>query len=120
MALRYLMDENVDPGYQTEILRRRPDLVVWRVGNAGAPERGTLDPEILCWCEENNFVLVTNNRRSMPVHLVEYLEQGRHIPGIFILSTRVTMGKNIEDLILIAECALEGEYQDQIVNLPAT
>jgi len=114
------MDENVDPSYQVELLRQNPNLTVWRVGQAGTPKRGTLDPEILVWCEENDFVLVTNNRRSMPVHLADHLQQGRHVPGIFILSPRVSMGKNIEDLILISECSMEQEYQDQIVNLPAT
>jgi hypothetical protein len=65
MSLQYLMDENVNPDYQTEILRQRPNLVVWGVGQAGAPDRGTLNPEILCWCEENKFFLATNNRSSM-------------------------------------------------------
>nr|WP_293128835.1 DUF5615 family PIN-like protein [Microcoleus sp. bin38.metabat.b11b12b14.051] len=50
------------------------------MGEPEAPSRGTLDPEILKWCEEYNFILVTNNRKSMPVHLTDHLAERRHIP----------------------------------------
>ena len=84
MTLNYLLDENVDPNYKTQLHRLNSDLVVWIVGEEGTPPKGTLDPEILFWCEEYNFVLVTNNRTSMPVHLNDRINQGHHIPGIFI------------------------------------
>lgn len=67
MSLQYLLDENVHPLYQIQLRRRAPELMVWAVGDPSAPPKGTLDPEILCWCEEHKFVLVTNNRKSMPV-----------------------------------------------------
>ena len=56
----------------------------------------------------------------MPVHLADHITQGGHIPGIFILNSKLSIGENIKELILIGECAFEGEYQDQIVNLPIT
>ena len=73
MTLNYLLDENVDPNYKKQILRYNTDLVVWIVGEPDTPPKGTLDPEILLWCEEYNFVLVTNNRTSMPVHLRDHI-----------------------------------------------
>ncbi|MDJ0514740.1 MAG: DUF5615 family PIN-like protein [Trichodesmium sp. MO_231.B1] len=48
-----------------QLRRRKPDLVVWAVGEPGTPSKGTLDPDILVWCEVNNFILVTNNRTSI-------------------------------------------------------
>ena len=72
MSLRYLIDENMSPSYKKQILLKRPELVVHAIGDPGFPPKGTLDPEILLWCEENNLVLITNNRESMPVHLKEY------------------------------------------------
>jgi len=94
MTLKYLLDENVNLTYQTEFLRRNPNLVIFAVGDADAPPKGTLDPEIMCWCEENNFILVTNNRKSMPVHLTDHIEQGRHVPGIFLLNPKLSIGQN--------------------------
>ncbi len=118
MSLKYLLDENVDLVYQTQLLRREPSLVVWVVGDPGAPPKSTLDPEILIWCEVYNFVLVTNNRTSMPPHLTDHITQGRHVPGIFILNPSLSIGENLEELILIALASEEKEYQDRIVHLP--
>lgn len=118
MALKYLLDENVDKVYQRQFLRQNPYLVMWAVGDPGAPPKGTLDPDILCWCEEHNSILVTNNRRTMPVHLADHIAQGRRIPGIFILNDNLTIGQTVEELTLIAEYAFNDEYQDRIVHLP--
>ncbi|MBW4581625.1 MAG: DUF5615 family PIN-like protein [Tildeniella nuda ZEHNDER 1965/U140] len=112
------MDENVDPLYQKQLRRLNPDLVVWAVGDPGAPAKGTLDPEILHWCEEHTFILVTNNRASMPLHLADHIAHDRHIPGIFILSSDLSVGQSLDELQLIAEASLEGEYQDQMIYLP--
>ena len=118
MAIQYLFDENVAPAYVNQIRRRNPDLVVLAVGELTAPPQGTLDPEILIWWETRNFILVTNNRRSMPVHLAEHLEQNRHIPGIFILNSKLSIGQNIDELILIDRGSFDDEYQDRIEHLP--
>ncbi len=118
MTLKYLIDENVNPLYPTELRRLQPDLVIRVVGEPATPPKSTLDPEILCWCEEYNFVLVTNNRTSMPVHLADHIAQGRHVPGIVILNPKLSIGQNIGDLILIAGASFDDEYQDRIVHLP--
>ncbi|MBC6471573.1 MAG: DUF5615 family PIN-like protein [Hormoscilla sp. GM102CHS1] len=120
MALKYLMDENVDPVYSIQIRSKRPDLVIRKVGEIDTPALSTLDPEILLWCEKYDFVLVTNNRKSMPVHLIDHINQDRHVPEIFILNHNQSIGKNIEELIVIAECSFEREYQDRIIHLPLT
>lgn len=117
MTLRYLLDENVDPTLLAVFRRRAPDLTVWRVGDPGAPPLGTLDPAILVWCEQHNFVLVTINRRSMPAHLAEHLASGRHIPGIFLINPGLHFGEIITILLLAAEIAEPGEYRDQIRHL---
>lgn len=116
--LQYLMDENVNPLYTNQLRRQKPDLVIRAVGEPDTPPKGTLDPEILIWCEEYNFVLVTNNRTSMPVHLVDHIAQNRHVPGILILNPDMSIGETLQELILIAEGSFDEEYQDQIVHLP--
>ncbi|MEA5502497.1 hypothetical protein VB735_05115 [Halotia wernerae UHCC 0503] len=54
----------------------------------------------------------------MPVHLAEHIAQGRHVPGIFILNDKLTIGQAIDELILIAEASFDDEYQNQILHLP--
>jgi Domain of unknown function (DUF5615) len=118
MAIQYLFDENVDPAYVNQIRRRNPDLVVLAVGELTAPAKGTLDPQILIWCEIQNFILVTKNGRSMPVNLTDHLERNRHILGIFILNYKMSIGQNIDELILIYQGSFDDEYQDKIEHLP--
>ena len=117
-TIRYLLDEHVDPLYRTELLKREPGVTVWRIGLLGAPAKGTLDADLLDWCEENSFILVTNNRKSMPGHLSDHLAKGRHVPGIFELNPNMGIGETIEELILIWAASRSDEYQDRIVYLP--
>ena len=84
----YLLDEYMPSALRVQLLRRAPDLVGWMIGDPGAPRYGTLDPDILLWCEANGFLFVTRNRQSMPVHLQEHLAAGHHIPGIFVVPHR--------------------------------
>ncbi|MBD2773586.1 DUF5615 family PIN-like protein [Iningainema tapete] len=118
MSIQYLLDENLPPTFQEQLLRCQPDLIVWMVGDPDAPPKGTLDPEILCWCEEKDFILVTRNRRSMPVHLAAHLAANRHIPGILVLRRKATIGQVINDLVLIAAVSKDDDYRDRIDYIP--
>jgi len=115
---KYLLDENVDPRLRKALIRHSPDMVVWCVGDSGAPPLETKDPEILIWCEKKRFTLVTNNRASMPVHLRDHFAEGKHIPGIFILKRNMIMREIIDELVLIWEVAEPDEYADEIKYLP--
>jgi hypothetical protein len=95
-------------------------MTVWMVGEAGAPERGTSDPDILVWCEVRGFSLVTNNRASMPVHLATHLSTGRHVPGIFMLDPVMTLGDTAEELELIWAASSPQEFADRIIYLPVS
>ncbi|MBI2760941.1 MAG: DUF5615 family PIN-like protein [Chloroflexi bacterium] len=118
MAACYLLDENVDLAYRTQLTRHDPTLTVEAVGEEDAPGTRTPDPVILDWCEYNDAWLVTNNRATMPDHLAAHIEAGRHVPGIFILNEALGLGGNVEQLLLIAGASLPDEWQDQIVYLP--
>jgi hypothetical protein len=118
--IRYLLDENVDPIFRTDLLKRNPKIIIWKIGDPGVPTKGSADTEILEWCEENNFVLITNNRKSMPGHLKDHVAKERHIPGIIELNPKMNMGETIEELILIWTASEITEYRDLIVYLPIT
>ncbi len=115
---RFLIDENISPEYRTQLLRHEPSLTVLAVGDEGAPPKSTLDPEILEWCEKNQFNLITNNRKSMPQHLCDYRKKGGHVPAIFTINLEVPMGKIIDELLLIAGASDEDEYINEIKYLP--
>jgi hypothetical protein len=54
----------------------------------------------------------------MPVHLTDRIALGRHVPGIFILNPNLSIGENLEELILAALSCEDDEYQDRIIYLP--
>ena len=55
MKIRYLVDENLSARVVATIQRHYPELAVLRVGDAGAPAFGTLDPDLLGWLEINQL-----------------------------------------------------------------
>jgi hypothetical protein len=118
VSLKYLLDEHVPHLLQRELRRHEPTLTVWLVGGPSSPPLSTGDPEILEWCEEQDFVLVTNNRRTMPSHLADHLSRGRHSPGIFVLNSGMALSETVEELVLIAETAIGDEHRDAIWFLP--
>jgi hypothetical protein len=118
--IRYLLDENVNPVLRSALLQSEPNLIVWQVGIPGAPRYGTLDPEILLWCEENDFILVTHNRKSMPVHLAQHLASRNYANGILTLSESMSVGETVDELILIASASELEEYRNLILYLPIT
>jgi hypothetical protein len=117
MILRYLFDENTDTVVPAVLRQRDPDIVIWRVGDPGAPPLGTLDPEILVWCERHDLVLVTNNRHSMPIHLAAHLAADRHVPGIFVINLGLSIGQIVDILILAAYASHADEHRDLVKHL---
>ena len=117
MAVGYLLDENVDVAYRDQLAIRGP-WSVRVVGERTVPPKRTTDPDILIWREGNDFVLVTNNRRTMPRHLADHLTAGRHVPGIVMLDDDLGIGGNVEELLLIAGASLPDEIRDRIIYLP--
>ena len=115
---RFLLDEHVSRAYATQLRRREASLYIERVGDRGAPQKSTPDADLLIYCEEHDLLLITNNRASMPVHLAEHLEAGRHIPGILAIPSKEVVSAVIEDLLLIAGAGLDVDFRDTIQYLP--
>jgi|SRR5579871_580589 len=116
--MNLLLDEHIPPFFRVQLRRRLPDLEIWEVGDVGAPPKGTLDPDILIWCEEHDFLLVTNNRKSMPVHLADHLASGRHIPGILTIDLSEPIGVLLQELQDIVDLSFPDEYHDRIGYVP--
>lgn len=115
---RYLLDEDTPHAIRDQLLRREPDMEIMAVGDDMAPALGTLDPELLRWIEREGYMLVSRNRRTIPQHLREHLEAGGHVPGIFLLRRRYSLGQILEDLMLIWEAGRPEEYRDRVEYLP--
>jgi hypothetical protein len=116
----FLIDENLPPVIAVQLRRREPQIRVLTVGQPGAPPKGIQDPQLLCCIEEDDYLLVTSNRVSMPGHLYAHLAVGRHVPGILVTPFPLEIGTLIEELLLIWGASLPNEYQDRIIYLPVS
>lgn len=115
---RFLLDEHINRAIQRQLRRWDARIEVLAVGDPGAPPSGTPDPEILGWMEQNGYILITENRRTIPGHLSDHLAAGRHVPGVFWLRPGAELGPIIESLYLIWLVSTLEEYQDRTTYLP--
>lgn len=99
-------------------MRRQPEIEIRVVGGDMAPPLGTPDLDILSWLESEGYILVSRNRSTMPQPLREHLATGRHVPGIILLRPQSSIGRIIDEPLLIWGAAYHEEYQDRITYIP--
>ena len=118
MKPRFLIDEHVNRAIQRQLRRIQPDIDVLSIGDPGAPRTGTPDPEILIWIEKNGYILLTENRSTMPNHIAEHHASGRQFPGIFWLRPSAGIGKVVEELFLIWATSDAEEFRNCSFYIP--
>jgi len=118
MNPRFLLDEHVPALIRQQIRRRNPLVEVKSIGEPGVPLKGTPDAEILDWLEEHDFVLVTENRRSMPKHIEEHYAEGKILTGILWLKPDAPISEIIEALLLRWETTTQEEYRHFMAYIP--
>lgn len=116
MKTKFAIDADLDNDILRGLLRRKANLDIVRVQDVGL--RTADDPTILEWAAKEGRILLTHDVNTMTTHAYARVEQGLGMPGIFVVSHDTPMNQVIEDLLLIAECSLEGEYEGQVRYLP--
>lgn len=114
--LRFLADENFNNQIIRGILRQNPEIDIVSVQDVGLSEAD--DPTVLEWAAQQGCVVLTHDVTTMTNFAYERIEAGLSMPGVFEVSRRVSVGLAIEELLLIAECSLEGEWEGQVRFLP--
>jgi len=114
--LLLVADENFNNDIVRGLLRRKPDLDIVRVQDAGLS--GADDPVVLEWAAQEGRVLLTHDVSTITRHAYERVSAGKPMPGVFEASRSLPVGTVIEDILLLAECSLEGEWQGQVRYLP--
>jgi hypothetical protein len=57
-------------------------------------------------------------RASITHYAYERIRGGEAVPGVFEIDLSSPLSQILEDLLLIAECSLDGEYEGRVVYLP--
>jgi hypothetical protein len=114
--LRLLTDENFNNNIVRGLLRRSSDLDIVRAQDVGLSR--TDDPVILEWAAQENRVLLTHDVATVTHYAHERVRKGKPMPGVFEVSRKVPIGTAIDDILLLVECSLEGEWEGQVRYLP--
>jgi hypothetical protein len=115
-VLAYLADENLDGNVVRGLLRRKKDLNIVRVQDVGLS--GAKDVPLLEWAALENRVLLTHDVRTITRHAYARVEAGLRMPGVVEVNSRLSIGQVIDDLLLLAECSHEQEWEGRIIYLP--
>jgi len=108
--------ENPNNDIVRGLLRRRPDLDIVRIQDVGLS--GADDAAVLEWAAQEGRVLLTHDVSTMARHAYERVRAGKTLPGVFEVNRALAIGIAIEDVLLLAECSLEGEWEGQVRYLP--
>ena len=98
------------------VLRRQLDLDIVRVQDAGLA--GTDDPTVLEWAARERRVLLSHDVSTLTRFAYERVEAGQSMSGLFELGRTVRLRQAIDDILLLAECGAEGEFEGQVRYLP--
>ena len=114
--LRFAADENFNGDIVRGLLRRNPKLDIVRIQDVGLS--GADDTSVLQWAADQGRVIVTHDISTLAKHAFDRIAAGQPMPGVFEVRSVVPIGQAIDDLILLAECSLEGEWEGQVRFLP--
>lgn len=113
---RFVADENFNNHIVRSLLRLRPDLDIVRVQDVGL--RTTDDPTILDWAAREHRILLSHDIRTIPRFAYERVKSDLPMPGVFVVSADVEVVDVVEEILLLADYSLEGEWENQVRYLP--
>ncbi len=114
--LRLGADENFNSDIVRGLLRRTPELDIVRIQDVGLS--GADDATVLAWAAREGRLPLTHEVTTMTRHAYEAIKAGRTMPGIFVVSRAVPIGRAIEDILLLAKFSLPGEWEGPVRYLP--
>ncbi|MCC6123664.1 MAG: DUF5615 family PIN-like protein [Pirellulales bacterium] len=114
--LRLLSDENFNGDIVRGLLLRRPDIDLIRTQDVAL--LGIDDPGVLAWAAENNRILLSHDRTTMPGHAYSRVTAGQPMPEVFIVNDRFPIGRVIQELLLIDGGSEQAEWSGRVLFLP--
>jgi predicted nuclease of predicted toxin-antitoxin system len=112
----FLTDENFNIHILNGVRRRLPSLDILRIQDAGL--RTLSDPLVLEYAAAENRIVLTHDVRTMETHALARLKAGKPMPGLLLIHQRFPIGLAIDEIVLIAECSRDDEWNGLIRYLP--
>lgn len=114
--LRLLIDQDLDHDVLRGLIRRIPQLDAVTAFELGLSE--ATDPELLTRAAQEGRVIVTHDRKTMPTHAADIMDEGRNIAGLFVVPRSMPLRQALEDLELLVSCSENDEWVNVVRYLP--
>ncbi|HXG21731.1 MAG TPA: DUF5615 family PIN-like protein [Methylomirabilota bacterium] len=114
--LRFVADEDFTRAIVRGVCRARSTIDIVRVQDVGL--RTQEDAVVLNWAATEGRIVLTHDVQTMPAYAYERVRNGLPMPGVFVVPQNEAIGRIIEDLILLAECSKDDEWEGQVQYLP--
>jgi hypothetical protein len=114
--LRLLIDQDLDHVILRGLLLRVPNLDVITAHQVGLSN--ATDSDLLAWAAEQERIVVTHDRRTMPYHAAGRITRAKKIAGIIVVSRGLPVSQVINDLEIIVSCSDMVEWENVIEYLP--
>lgn len=114
MSIKFQADADLNDDIVKGVKRRVPEIDFQNARDAGLD--GLEDPVVLALAANEARILVTHDRRTMPVHFADFITTN-NCPGVIIVSKRAQIFAVIEELTLIwAADDVEG-FRNRIMSI---
>lgn len=122
LVLKLLLDEHVSPSVASGLKRRAAEIQVHALVEwAGGDLIGQDDEACLFAAQAEGLTLVTYDRRTFPVLLKLWVEQGRHHAGVIFVDEKTIAPADIGGLIRalteLAQTSREWNWTDRVCFL---
>jgi hypothetical protein len=114
--LRFLSDENFNGDIVRGLFLRQPDLDLLRVQDVGLGEAD--DPTVLKWSAQNDRIVLTHDRATMPDFAYERLVKQEQMSGLFVINDRMSVRQAIDEILLLVNCSQQSEWKGIVLYLP--
>jgi hypothetical protein len=124
MPLRILMDEDsLGNDLWNAILTHNTAhpqyaLDVMRVGDDGAPQSGTQDPQLIRWCASEGRILISKDKKTLIDHYYDAVNSGVKTSGLLIIKPNSGIRAIVDHLILITYTSDESDLSDKHDFIP--
>lgn len=110
--LRILFDHDFNHQVIAALRHRLPELDFVTAFEAGI--HSVHDRVLLRWAMANERVVISHDRKTMPVHFADLLGSGEKTSGLIIVPQSIRFHQAVEELEYFVVCTEHGEWIDRI------
>ena len=114
--LRLLIDQDLDHAILRGLLLRVPNPDVITAQQVGLSDAS--DPELLEWAAQQERIIVTHDRRTMPYHASSRIARAEKVAGVIVVSRQLPISQVINELEIIVLCSDMIEWENIVKHLP--